>query len=164
MSKCEFNKLHFGMSVLLYIKFTACIFSKHIFLRTPQEDCFWYRLFSILSSCIWKGANLDVVETKWQAKNFHKNFHDVLERRIGVEIKDHYILPWANQVKSCLLRRSGISRGVHEKPQVLVYDLGLSTNQQGQGFHSVVKGSSSIHFLKKNPFAWFLAVEIVLLA
>ena len=35
MSKCEFNKLHFGMGALLYIKFTACISSDPIFLRTP---------------------------------------------------------------------------------------------------------------------------------
>ena len=52
MLKCEFNKLHFGMGVRLYIKFSACIFSEHIFLRTPLDGCFGYRLFSILSSCI----------------------------------------------------------------------------------------------------------------
>ena len=33
MAKRDFNKLHFDMGVLLYIKFTACIFSKYIFLR-----------------------------------------------------------------------------------------------------------------------------------
>ena len=26
MSKCEFNKLHFGLGVALYIKLAACIF------------------------------------------------------------------------------------------------------------------------------------------
>ena len=57
-SKCEFNKLHFGMGVLLYIKFAACMFWEHIFLRTPLDGCFWYRLFSTFSSCIWKGVNL----------------------------------------------------------------------------------------------------------
>ena len=100
MSKCEFNKLHFGMGVLPYIKFVPCIFSQHIFLRTPLHGCFWYRLFNILSSCIWKGVNLHVVETKWETKNFHKNFHNVLERRVEVEIKRHYILPWTNWVTS----------------------------------------------------------------
>ena len=40
MSKCEFNKLHFGMGVPLYIKFAACIFSEHIFLRIPLDGCF----------------------------------------------------------------------------------------------------------------------------
>ena len=29
------------------------------------------------------------METKWEAKNFHKNFHNVLERGGGVEIKHH---------------------------------------------------------------------------
>ena len=29
------------------------------------------------------------METKWEAKNFHKNFHDVLERGVEVEIKRH---------------------------------------------------------------------------
>ena len=86
-SKCEFNKLHFGMGVLLYIKFAACIFSEHIFLRTPLDGCFWHRLLSTLSSCIWNRVNLHVVETEWEAKNFHKNFYDVLEK--GVEIKRH---------------------------------------------------------------------------
>ena len=87
MSKCEFNKLHFGMGVLLYIKFAACIFSEHIFLRTPLDGCFWHRLLSTLSSCIWNRVNLHVVETEWEAKNFHKNFYDILEK--GVEIKRH---------------------------------------------------------------------------
>ena len=82
MSKCEFNKLHFGMGVLLYIKFAACIFSEHIFLRTPLDGCFWYRQCYALSSCITPTTlvKLNVVETKWEAKNFHKNFHDVLEK------------------------------------------------------------------------------------
>ena len=131
MSKCEFNKLHFGMGVLLYIKFVLCIFSQQIFLRTPLHGCFWYRLFNILSSCIWKGVNLHVVETEWETKNFHKKFHNVLERRVEVEIKRHYILPWTNRVTSDPEKRSGICRGVHKKPQVLICDLGISTNQQG---------------------------------
>ena len=38
--KCEFNKLHFGMSVFLCIKFAACTFSEHVFLRTPLDGCF----------------------------------------------------------------------------------------------------------------------------
>ena len=29
------------------------------------------------------------METKWEAKNFHKNFHEVLERGVEVEIKRH---------------------------------------------------------------------------
>ena len=94
MSKCEFNKLHFGMGVLLYIKFAACIFSEYIFLRTPLESCFWYRLFSKHSSCIWKGVN------SWKINERQKNFHEVLESGVGVEIKRHYILPWTNRVTS----------------------------------------------------------------
>ena len=43
--KCDFNKVekvtllkaHFGMGVLRYI---CCIFSEHLFLRTPLEGCF----------------------------------------------------------------------------------------------------------------------------
>ena len=48
MSKCDFNKValqsnfiemsHFGMGVLVQI---CCIFSEHLFLRTPLEGCFW---------------------------------------------------------------------------------------------------------------------------
>ena len=68
MSKCEFNKLYFGMGLLLYIKFAACIFSEDIFLRTPLDGCVWYRLLSTLSSCIWNGVNLHVMETKWGKK------------------------------------------------------------------------------------------------
>ena len=64
MSKCEFNKLHFGMGALLYIKFAACIFSEHIFLRTPWMAAS-NRLFCALSSCITPTplVNLHVVET-----------------------------------------------------------------------------------------------------
>ena len=68
MSKCEFNKLYFGMGLLLYIKFAACIFSEDIFLRTPLDGCVWYRLLSTLFSCIWNGVNLHVMETKWGKK------------------------------------------------------------------------------------------------
>ena len=100
MSKCEFNKLHFGIGAILYIKSAACIFSEHIFLRTPLDGCFWYRLFSVLSSWIYKGVNLHVVETKWKGKNVYKNSHDVFERWLGVEIKLHYILPWKIWVMS----------------------------------------------------------------
>ena len=28
-----------------------------------------------------------------EVKNFHKNFHGVLERGLRVEIKHHYVLP-----------------------------------------------------------------------
>ena len=40
MSKCELNKLHFGMGALLYIKSATCIFSEHIFLGTPLDGRF----------------------------------------------------------------------------------------------------------------------------
>ena len=89
MSRCEFNKLHFSMGVL-YIKFAACIFSESMFVGTPLDGCFWYRLISTLSICIWNGVNLHAVETKWEAKYFHKNFYDDFEKGgIGVEIKCH---------------------------------------------------------------------------
>ena len=50
MLKCDFNKVaatllksHFGMGVLLYI---SCIFSEHLFLRTPPGGCFciWFQI------------------------------------------------------------------------------------------------------------------------
>ena len=89
MSRCEFNKLHFGTGVL-YIKFPACIFSERIFLRTPLDGCFWYRLVSPYSSCIWKGVNLHAVENKWEAKYLYKKFYDILEKGwVGIEIKCH---------------------------------------------------------------------------
>ena len=82
MSKCELNKLHFGMGALLYIKSATCIFSEHIFLGTPLDGRFWYRLFSTIFSCITPNplVHLHVVETKWEAKNLHKTFLDVLEK------------------------------------------------------------------------------------
>ena len=109
MSKCEFNKLHFGMGVFLYIKFTACIFSEHIFLRPPLDGCFWYRLFGTLPSWIWKGVNLHVVETKWEAKNFHKNFHNVLERGGCVEIK-HHITYFREQIELRLAPKKEVEK------------------------------------------------------
>ena len=93
-------KLLFGMGVLLYIKFAACIFSEHIFLITPLDGCFWYRLFSTLSSCIWNGVNLHVVETKW-GKNFHKSFMTFLKKDgRGRNKMSYYILPWTNRITS----------------------------------------------------------------
>ena len=105
MSKCEFNKFHFGMRVLLHIKFAACMFSEHIFLRTPVDGYFWYRPFSMLASCIWKGVNLHVVETK-----LDKKFSWHSRKGVGVEIKCHYILPWTNRVTSGSYERSEISK------------------------------------------------------
>ena len=40
MSKCEFKKLDFGMGVLQYIKFAACLFSQRILIRTLSDNCF----------------------------------------------------------------------------------------------------------------------------
>ena len=104
MLKCEFNKLHFCVGVLLYIKSAACIFLEHIFIRTHLDGSSWYRLFSTLSSCIWKGANV-VVSMSWklnEAKNFHKYFHDLLERGVGVEIKRHITQFFKNEVEKSL--------------------------------------------------------------
>ena len=70
------------LGVLLYIKLASCIFSAHIFLRTPPDGCFW----CTLSSCVWKWVILHVVKTKWEAKYFHENFHDALERGVVAEI------------------------------------------------------------------------------
>ena len=102
MSNCEFNILHFGLGALLYIKFTACIFSEIIFLRTPLDACFWYRLCCTLSSCITPTSlvNLHIVETKWEVKNFRKNFHDVLEKGARGRNKTCYTLPWRNWITS----------------------------------------------------------------
>ena len=134
----EFNKLHFGMGVLLYIKFAACIFSEHIFLRTPMDGCFWYRPFSTPSSCTWKGVNLHVVETKWGKKVSWCSW----KRGRG---RNKTSLHSSMNESSCkwpqknqrFLNTPEISRGVHKKPQVLVCGLGISTYQQGQGFHWV---------------------------
>ena len=40
-------KSYFGMGVLLQICY---IFSEHLFLRTPLEDCFCFRSFCIIAS------------------------------------------------------------------------------------------------------------------
>ena len=163
MSKCEFNKLHFGRGVLLYIKFAACIFSEHIFLRTPLDGCFWYRLFSTLPSCIWKGVYLHVMETKWEAKIFIKIFMRFFKGgggRGSVEIKPCYILPWTNWVTIFPLKRSGISRGVHKKPQIFLCDLGIPTNQQGQDFHSIRKVREFVKGSWKSQGRKFLSMQI----
>ena len=126
MSKCEFNKLHFGMGVLLYIKFAACIFSENICLRTPLDKCFWYRLFSTLA------FEKHSVFMSWKLNERQRIFIKIwmfLKGGVGVEIKRHYILPWTNRVTSGPLKRSEIFRGVHKKPHVLVCDLRISTNQ-----------------------------------
>ena len=57
-------------------------------------------------------------------KNFHKNFHDVLETGIRVEIKR--LIFFHEQIKF----------EVAPKKEV-VCDLGISTNQQGPGLHLV---------------------------
>ena len=41
VSFCKQSSRHFGMSVLPQI---YCIFSEHIFLRTPLDGCFWANL------------------------------------------------------------------------------------------------------------------------
>ena len=48
-----------------------------------------------------------------EAKNFHGNFHDMLERVVGVEIKCH-ITFFREQIRL----------------QVLVFDLGISTSKE----------------------------------
>ena len=40
LPKRDFNKLSFGMGVLLHINFAACIFSERTFLRIPLDCCF----------------------------------------------------------------------------------------------------------------------------
>ena len=91
MSNCEFNKLHFGMGALLYIKFTACIFSEYIFLRTPLDGCFWYGLCCTLSSCINPTSlvNLHIAGLNERQKIFLKIFMTFLKKGVGVEIKHH---------------------------------------------------------------------------
>ena len=119
MSKCEFNKLHFGMGALLYIKFTACISSEPIFPRTPLDGCFWYRLCCTLSSCITPTSlvNFHVLETKWEAKKFHKNFHDVLEKEgRGRNKMWYYILPWTNWIISGPWKGSEKTMGIYFIP------------------------------------------------
>ena len=54
-----------------------------------------------------KGVNFQVAETKWEAENFHKYFHDILER--GFETKHHmtffgeqiklWVAPYRNEVR-----------------------------------------------------------------
>ena len=59
MPKLDFNKVeaillksHFGMGVLLQI---CCIFSEHLFSRTPQSGCF---CISIVHGLKWAKAKL----------------------------------------------------------------------------------------------------------
>ena len=96
ISKCEFNKLHFRMGALMYVKFAACIFSEHIFLRNPLDGCSLHRLFCTLSSCINPNSlvNWHVTETKWETKDF-------LEKGGRSRNKmSYYILSWTNRITS----------------------------------------------------------------
>ena len=54
MSKCEFNKLHFGMGAFLYIKFVACIFSGHLWMAASDTGYLAHFLvaFEMESICI----------------------------------------------------------------------------------------------------------------
>ena len=101
MSKWEFNKLHFGMAAVLYIKFAACIFSEHILLRTPLDGCFWYRLFSSLSSCIAVESICMSWKLNERQKNFIKTFMKFLKNGgRGRDRTSYYILPWTKQIAS----------------------------------------------------------------
>ena len=90
MSKREFNKLHFGMGVLLYIKLAACIFSEQMFLRTPLDGSGYLAHFLVAfemeSICMSGKLN--------EAKNFHKSFMTFLKKEGRVRNKmSYYILP-----------------------------------------------------------------------
>ena len=105
MPKCGFNKAveqskatllnsHFGMGDLLSI---CCIFSEHVFLRTPADDCFWfllatcpnssvdsfpYKYMSCLWSLIWsirvwRGWHLTIwLETTVQSSTIESHFQN----------------------------------------------------------------------------------------
>ena len=123
MSKCEFNKLHFGMSVLLCIKFAPCIFSEHIFIRTPLDGCFWYEGYLAHFLVAFEKESIFMLWKLNEAKNFHNNFHDMLEMGLGVEIKCHITFFW-EQIKVRVVPKKEV-----EKPCILVFDLGISTNK-----------------------------------
>ena len=123
MSKCESNKLHFGMGVLLCIKFAACIFSENIFIRTPLDGCFWYTDYLAHFLVAFERESIFMLWKLNEAKKFHKNFHDMLERRLGVEIKCH-ITFFHEQIELRVVPKKEV-----KKPWVLVFDLGISTNK-----------------------------------
>ena len=58
-----------------------------------------------------------------EVKNFHKNFYDVLERGVRVEIKC-YITFFHEKIELRVAPKTEV-----EKPRVLVFDLGISTNK-----------------------------------
>ena len=58
-----------------------------------------------------------------EAQKFHKNFHNVLERGVEVEIKCHITL-FREQIKFRVVPKKEV-----EKPWVLVFYLGISTNK-----------------------------------
>ena len=76
------------------------------------------------------------METKWEAKNSHKNFNDVFERGIGVELKRHITYfrdqiklrvgpkkevekPWANPNTGCFSSRWPLLRAMKSVPKKL---------------------------------------------
>ena len=58
-----------------------------------------------------------------EAKNFHKKFHDVLERVVEAEIKCH-ITFFCEQIELRVTPKKEV-----EKPRVFVFDLEISTNK-----------------------------------
>ena len=58
-----------------------------------------------------------------EAKNFHKKFHDVLERVVEPEIKCH-ITFFCEQIELRVTPKKEV-----EKPRVLVFDLRIFTNK-----------------------------------
>ena len=109
------------MGVLLCIKFAARIFSEHI-LRTSQDGCFWYTGYLAQFLFAFEKGSICMLQKLNEAKNFHKNFHDVIERGVGVEIKCHIIF---------FVNKSNYEWSLKKKwkNQVLVFDLGISTNK-----------------------------------
>ena len=80
MPKCDFNKVlglvHwcFGIGALLSV---CCIFSEHIFLRTPLDGCFWILYFaSIYFVNVYDAKKLGMyfLQSK-KTKSSHKNFY-----------------------------------------------------------------------------------------
>ena len=63
----------YGCSPVMYKICCMPVFRTHFSKNTSGWLLLIYRLFSTFSSCIWKGVNLHVVETKW-GKRFSQKF------------------------------------------------------------------------------------------
>ena len=90
MPKCDFNKvdllkLYFGMGALPWI---CCIFSKHLFIRTPTEGRFYCQKNCVINSCGTKALLNDILRTSEYVFTYNGQLYIVLDNSIFFTISN----------------------------------------------------------------------------